>query len=160
MTQFLLPTESHRWNIWSLFQEAEHYYLHVQDRHQQTRSQGDARYLIYCQTLDMTNVDHLKHACLQVTVNYRPTKLPFSRHSLYVEDTGSMYLIHTPGGISIQWYHSTGIMVLQYNAPYNASVPTHGLCGESTRAHTHSSALPTLTPAHLSKCQRTSSAAT
>uniref|UniRef100_A0A3Q3ASD0 Otogelin-like n=1 Tax=Kryptolebias marmoratus TaxID=37003 RepID=A0A3Q3ASD0_KRYMA len=65
----------------------------------------------------------------KVTVNYRPVKLPFSRHSLYVEDTGSMYLIHTPGSISIQWYHSTGIMVLQYNAPSHASVPTRGLCG-------------------------------
>uniref|UniRef100_A0A3P8TBV5 Otogelin like n=1 Tax=Amphiprion percula TaxID=161767 RepID=A0A3P8TBV5_AMPPE len=65
----------------------------------------------------------------KVTVNYRPARLPFSRHSLYVEDTGSMYLIHTPGGISIQWYHSTGIMVLQYIAPNNTSVPTRGLCG-------------------------------
>ncbi|XP_008410626.1 otogelin-like protein isoform X1 [Poecilia reticulata] len=65
----------------------------------------------------------------KVTVNYRPVKLPFSRHSLYVEDTGSMYLIHTPGSISIQWYHSTGIMVLQYNAPSHAFVPTRGLCG-------------------------------
>uniref|UniRef100_A0A1A8UUL7 Otogelin-like n=1 Tax=Nothobranchius furzeri TaxID=105023 RepID=A0A1A8UUL7_NOTFU len=64
-----------------------------------------------------------------VTVNYRAVKLPFSHHSLYVEDTGSMYLIHTPGSISIQWYHSTGIMVLQYIAPSNASVPTRGLCG-------------------------------
>ncbi|KAM8892164.1 otogelin-like protein isoform 1-T1 [Spinachia spinachia] len=65
----------------------------------------------------------------KVTVNYRPVRLPFSRHSLYVEDTGSMYLIHTPGGVSIQWYHSTGIMVLQYVTPYSASVPTRGLCG-------------------------------
>ncbi|KAM4734656.1 otogelin-like protein [Anableps anableps] len=65
----------------------------------------------------------------KVTVNYRPVKLPFSRHSLYVEDTGSMYLIHTPGSISIQWYHSTGIMVLQYNAPSHAFVPSRGLCG-------------------------------
>ncbi|XP_026031824.1 otogelin-like protein isoform X3 [Astatotilapia calliptera] len=65
----------------------------------------------------------------KVTVNYRPARLPFSRQSLYVEDTGSMYLIHTPGGISIQWYHSTGIMVLQYIAPNNTSVPTRGLCG-------------------------------
>ena len=69
-------------------------------------------------------------------MNYRPVKLPFSRHSLYVEDTGSMYLIHSPGGVSIQWYHSTGIMVLQYSTLYNASMPTRGLCGESTHTHT------------------------
>lgn len=76
-------------------------------------------------------------SCLQVTVNYRPARLPFSHHSLYVEDTGSMYMIQTPGGVSIQWYHSTGILVLQYITHYNASVPTRGLCGESTLAHTH-----------------------
>ncbi|XP_053740656.1 otogelin-like protein isoform X3 [Synchiropus splendidus] len=65
----------------------------------------------------------------KVTVNYRPARLPFSRQALYVEDTGSMYLIHTPGGVSIQWYHSTGIMVMQYITAGNASVPTRGLCG-------------------------------
>uniref|UniRef100_A0A4W5QVC1 VWFD domain-containing protein n=1 Tax=Hucho hucho TaxID=62062 RepID=A0A4W5QVC1_9TELE len=40
-----------------------------------------------------------------------------------------MYLITTPGGVNIQWYHSTGIMVLQYTAPSNTSAPTRGLCG-------------------------------
>ncbi|XP_028306522.1 otogelin-like protein isoform X2 [Gouania willdenowi] len=65
----------------------------------------------------------------KVSVNYRAVRLPFSRHSLYVEDTGTMYLLQTPGGISIQWYHSTGILVLQYIAPNNISVPTRGLCG-------------------------------
>lgn len=65
-----------------------------------------------------------------MTINYRNARLPFSRQSLYVEDTGSMYLIQTPGGVSIQWYHSTGILVLQYITTYNASVPTRGLCGE------------------------------
>ncbi|XP_056138191.1 otogelin-like protein [Lampris incognitus] len=63
----------------------------------------------------------------KVSVNYRDARLPFSRQSLYVDDTGSMYLIHTPGGVSIQWYHSTGIMVLLYTSPSNIS--TRGLCG-------------------------------
>lgn len=97
--------------------------------------------LIYCQEFILSHVNNAVlvasvSICLQVTVNYRPVRLPFSRHSLYVEDTGSMYLIHTPGGVSIQWYHSTGIMVLQYITTYNSSVPTRGLCGESP--HTHS----------------------
>lgn len=47
-----------------------------------------------------------------------------------------MYLIQTPGGVSLQWYHSTGIMVLQYLTTYNASVPTRGLCGESAPLRT------------------------
>ncbi|XP_024912107.1 otogelin-like protein [Cynoglossus semilaevis] len=65
----------------------------------------------------------------KVTVNYRPVSLPFSRHFLHVEDTGSMYLIHTSHGIDIQWYHSTGIMVLQYKTLHNGFVATQGLCG-------------------------------
>ncbi|XP_057692652.1 otogelin-like protein isoform X4 [Corythoichthys intestinalis] len=65
----------------------------------------------------------------KVTVNYRSPRLPFSLHSLHVEDTGTMYLIKTPANVSIQWYHSTGIMVLQYITPTEASVLTQGLCG-------------------------------
>ncbi|KAK0155111.1 Otogelin-like protein [Merluccius polli] len=65
----------------------------------------------------------------KVSVNYRPAKLPFSRQSLHMDDTGSMYLIQTPGGVNIQWYHSTGIMVLQYTNPNNGTGHTRGLCG-------------------------------
>uniref|UniRef100_A0A674CG96 Otogelin-like protein n=1 Tax=Salmo trutta TaxID=8032 RepID=A0A674CG96_SALTR len=49
-------------------------------------------------------------------LNHIKARLPFSRQALSVEDTGSMYLITTPGGVNIQWYHSTGIMVLQYTS--------------------------------------------
>ncbi|KAJ8003132.1 hypothetical protein DPEC_G00166200 [Dallia pectoralis] len=65
----------------------------------------------------------------KVSVNHIKARLPFSRQALAVEDTGSMYRITTPGGVNIQWYHSTGIMVLQYSAPSNTSAPTRGLCG-------------------------------
>lgn len=69
---------------------------------------------------------------IQVSVNHIKARLPFSRQALSVEDTGSMYLITTPGGVNIQWYHSTGIMVLQYTAPSNTSAPTRGLCGKTS----------------------------
>uniref|UniRef100_A0A674BVF8 Otogelin like n=1 Tax=Salmo trutta TaxID=8032 RepID=A0A674BVF8_SALTR len=65
----------------------------------------------------------------KVSVNHIKARLPFSRKAVSVEDTGSMYLITTPGGVNIQWYHSTGIMVLQYTTPSNTSAPTRGLCG-------------------------------
>ncbi|KAF5892797.1 otogelin-like protein, partial [Clarias magur] len=63
----------------------------------------------------------------KVSVNQITARLPFTRLNLHIDDTGTMYIIHTPGGISIQWYHSTGIMVLQYGTPDNTS--TRGLCG-------------------------------
>ncbi|XP_051579938.1 otogelin-like protein [Myxocyprinus asiaticus] len=63
----------------------------------------------------------------KVSVNQITARLPFTRQNLQMDDTGTMYTIDTPGGINIKWYHSTGIMVLQYTAPDNTS--TRGLCG-------------------------------
>lgn len=63
----------------------------------------------------------------KVSVNQITARLPFTRQKLHIDDTGTMYIIDTPGGISIQWYHSTGIMVVQYTTPDNTS--TRGLCG-------------------------------
>uniref|UniRef100_A0A8C9TD73 Otogelin like n=1 Tax=Scleropages formosus TaxID=113540 RepID=A0A8C9TD73_SCLFO len=65
----------------------------------------------------------------KVSINFINARLPFTRQNLHIDDTGTMYVIRTPGGVSIQWYHSTGIMVLQYNAPSNATSRTRGLCG-------------------------------
>ncbi|MGH0140233.1 UNVERIFIED_CONTAM: hypothetical protein FKN15_070894 [Acipenser sinensis] len=65
----------------------------------------------------------------KVSVNFINAHLPFTRQSLHIDDTGTMYVINTPGGVSIQWYHSTGIIVLQYSPPYNTTSGTRGLCG-------------------------------
>lgn len=64
----------------------------------------------------------------QVSVNQIMARLPLTRQNFHIDDTGTMYIIDTPGGINIKWYHSTGIMVLQYTAPDNTS--TRGLCGQ------------------------------
>uniref|UniRef100_A0A8C1LYF2 Otogelin-like n=1 Tax=Cyprinus carpio TaxID=7962 RepID=A0A8C1LYF2_CYPCA len=63
----------------------------------------------------------------KASVNQITARLPLTRQNLHIDDTGTMYIINTPGGINIKWYHSTGIMVLQYTAPDNTS--TRGLCG-------------------------------
>ncbi|XP_066579842.1 otogelin-like protein [Amia ocellicauda] len=65
----------------------------------------------------------------KVSVNFINARLPFTRQNLHIDDTGTMYLIKTPGGVSIQWYHSTGIIVLQYSPPSNTTSGTQGLCG-------------------------------
>lgn len=69
-------------------------------------------------------------------MNQITARLPFTRHSLHIDDTGTMYIIDTPGGMSIQWYHSTGIIVLQYSSTNVTGARTRGLCGNP--------ALPTL----------------
>uniref|UniRef100_A0A8C9V6N9 Otogelin like n=1 Tax=Scleropages formosus TaxID=113540 RepID=A0A8C9V6N9_SCLFO len=66
----------------------------------------------------------------RIMINRLERKVTFPvLQNLHIDDTGTMYVIRTPGGVSIQWYHSTGIMVLQYNAPSNATSRTRGLCG-------------------------------
>ncbi|XP_074859807.1 otogelin-like protein [Carettochelys insculpta] len=55
--------------------------------------------------------------------------LPFSKHGLCIQDTGAMYVINTPAGISIKWAHVTGIIDIQYGLHSNTSTKTEGLCG-------------------------------
>ncbi|XP_068787387.1 otogelin-like protein [Struthio camelus] len=55
--------------------------------------------------------------------------LPFSKQGLSIQDTGAMYVINTPAGISIKWAHVTGIIDIQYGLHSNTSVKTEGLCG-------------------------------
>ncbi|NXD81247.1 OTOGL protein, partial [Halcyon senegalensis] len=55
--------------------------------------------------------------------------LPFSKEGLSIQDTGAMYVINTPAGISIKWAHFTGIIDIQYGLHSNTSMKTEGLCG-------------------------------
>uniref|UniRef100_A0A4W3ISK9 Otogelin like n=1 Tax=Callorhinchus milii TaxID=7868 RepID=A0A4W3ISK9_CALMI len=63
------------------------------------------------------------------TVNSRHARLPFTKLGFHIVDTGTMYLIHTPAGVTIQWYRSTGIIVLEFGLPSNRTISTKGLCG-------------------------------
>ncbi|XP_073507696.1 otogelin-like protein [Phyllobates terribilis] len=65
----------------------------------------------------------------RVEVNSILQPLPFSKQGLCIQDTGAMYVINTPAGISIKWTHVTGIIDLQYGLHSNQSTKTEGLCG-------------------------------
>ncbi|XP_066406803.1 otogelin-like protein [Molothrus aeneus] len=65
----------------------------------------------------------------KVVVDSEIQPLPFSREGLSVQDTGAMYVVNTPGGISIKWAHVTGIMDIQYGLHSNTTRKTEGLCG-------------------------------
>ncbi|XP_042197503.1 otogelin [Callorhinchus milii] len=64
----------------------------------------------------------------RLIVNSRYGYTPFRRFDFEIVDTGSMYTILTPAGVSIQWFHSTGIMVIETGTP-NKKLTTVGLCG-------------------------------
>uniref|UniRef100_A0AAR2LEP6 Otogelin n=1 Tax=Pygocentrus nattereri TaxID=42514 RepID=A0AAR2LEP6_PYGNA len=61
-------------------------------------------------------------------VNSRYAKPRFKKYGFEVLDTGNMYLIRSPAGIKIQWFHSTGMMVIETET-YTNKLSTMGLCG-------------------------------
>ncbi|XP_052630474.1 otogelin-like protein isoform X7 [Harpia harpyja] len=65
----------------------------------------------------------------KVVVDSVIQSLPFSKEGLSIQDTGAMYVINTPAGISIKWAHVTGIIDIQYGLHSNTSMKTEGLCG-------------------------------
>ncbi|XP_008304680.1 otogelin, partial [Stegastes partitus] len=61
-------------------------------------------------------------------VNSRYAKPRFKKYGFEIYDTGNMYLIRSPSGLKLQWYHSTGMMVIDTDSSSN-KLPTMGLCG-------------------------------
>ncbi|XP_016092643.1 otogelin-like [Sinocyclocheilus grahami] len=61
-------------------------------------------------------------------VNSRYAKPRFKKFGFEILDTGNMYLIRSPAGLKIQWFHTTGLMVIEMDS-YNNRLPTVGLCG-------------------------------
>ncbi|XP_044537742.1 otogelin [Gracilinanus agilis] len=81
----------------------------------------------------MLNVTNLAHQMTidrlnrTVTLNSRPIWPPISQHGFKIEDTGNMYVIRTPSQIQIQWFHSSGLMIVE-SRKTEESVG-RGLCG-------------------------------
>ncbi|XP_054587778.2 otogelin [Nothobranchius furzeri] len=61
-------------------------------------------------------------------VNSRYAKPRFKKFGFEIYDTGNMYLIRSPEGLKVQWYHSTGMMVIDTDIS-SKKLPTMGLCG-------------------------------
>ncbi|XP_072477507.1 otogelin [Notamacropus eugenii] len=81
----------------------------------------------------MLNVTNLAHQMTidrlnrTVTLNSRPIWPPVSQHGFKIEDTGNMYVIRTPSQVQIQWFHSSGLMIVE-SRKADESVGG-GLCG-------------------------------
>ncbi|XP_064365622.1 otogelin-like protein [Dromaius novaehollandiae] len=76
-----------------------------------------------------TNKLLINRLARRVVVDSVIQSLPFSKQGLSIQDTGAMYVINTPAGISIKWAHVTGIIDIQYGLHSNTSMKTEGLCG-------------------------------
>ncbi|XP_058857767.1 otogelin-like [Acipenser ruthenus] len=80
------------------------------------------------------NITHKAHQVLidrlqrRLYVNSRYARPRFKKNGFEILDTGNMYLIKTPAGLKIQWFHSTGMMVIETDSPSH-KLTTMGLCG-------------------------------
>ncbi|XP_028291224.1 otogelin isoform X1 [Gouania willdenowi] len=58
-------------------------------------------------------------------INSRYAKPRFRKYGFEIYDTGNVYLIRSPAGLRLQWFHSTGMMVMESEQ----KIPCVGLCG-------------------------------
>ncbi|XP_041445566.1 otogelin [Xenopus laevis] len=63
----------------------------------------------------------------KVAVNGRYAWPMVRKYGYKIVDTGNMYLIDTPGNVKIQWFHSSGLMIIESNS--TNKLPSMGLCG-------------------------------
>ncbi|KAJ6665054.1 hypothetical protein lerEdw1_005285 [Lerista edwardsae] len=83
--------------------------------------------------LAMLNLTHLSNQIVvdrlnrKIVVNSRYAWPTIRKYGFKIEDTGFMYLIETPTHVRIQWFHTTGVMVIELNA--TSDPKAMGLCG-------------------------------
>ncbi|KAM9278150.1 otogelin [Morus bassanus] len=68
----------------------------------------------------------------KITVNARFAWPTVRKYGYKVEDSGFKYAVETPTKIRIQWFHSTGVMIIEFNSTREARAL--GLCGFCDRS--------------------------
>uniref|UniRef100_A0A8B9MEX8 Otogelin n=1 Tax=Accipiter nisus TaxID=211598 RepID=A0A8B9MEX8_9AVES len=79
----------------------------------------------------------------KVTVNSRFAWPTVRKYGYKVEDSGFKYAVETPTKIRIQWFHSTGVMIIEYNSTREPRAL--GLCGFCDRSLENDLMLPNRT---------------
>ncbi|CAM4585048.1 unnamed protein product [Caretta caretta] len=83
--------------------------------------------------LAMLNLTYLSNQIIvdrlnrKITVNSRYAWPTVRKYGFKIEDTGFMYVIETPTNIRIQWFHSTGVVIIESNT--TSEPKALGLCG-------------------------------
>uniref|UniRef100_A0A7M4DW34 Otogelin n=1 Tax=Crocodylus porosus TaxID=8502 RepID=A0A7M4DW34_CROPO len=75
----------------------------------------------------MSNLIIVDRLNRKITVNSRYAWPTIRKYGFKIEDTGFMYVIETPTNIRIQWFHSTGVMIIEKNT--TSDPKAMGLCG-------------------------------
>ncbi|KAM5138248.1 otogelin [Mantella aurantiaca] len=95
------------------------------------RPQGHVSNVTLC--LSMLELTYLTNQIIidrlsrKVAVNSRSAWPLVRKYGYRIVDTGNMYFIETPSSIRIQWFHSSGLMIIESNS--TTKPPSMGLCG-------------------------------
>ncbi|XP_042670213.1 otogelin [Centrocercus urophasianus] len=79
----------------------------------------------------------------KITVNSRFAWPTVRKYGYKVEDSGFMYAVETPTKIKIQWFHYTGVMIIEFNTTREPKAL--GLCGFCDRSLENDLMLPNRT---------------
>ncbi|XP_010134914.1 PREDICTED: otogelin [Buceros rhinoceros silvestris] len=79
----------------------------------------------------------------KITVNSRVARSNVRKYGYKVEDLGFKYAVETPTKIRIQWFHNTGVMILEFNSTREPRAL--GLCGFCDRSLENDLMLPNRT---------------
>ncbi|NXH25525.1 OTOG protein, partial [Myiagra hebetior] len=79
----------------------------------------------------------------KITVNSRSAWPTVRKYGYKIEDSGFKYAIETPTKIRIQWFHNTGVMILEFNSTREPRAL--GLCGFCDRRLENDLMLPNRT---------------
>ncbi|NWS94257.1 OTOG protein, partial [Mionectes macconnelli] len=97
-------------------------------------------------TLNLTYVSNqiiINRLSRKITVNSRSAWPTVKKYGYKVEDSGFKYAVETPSKIRIQWFHNTGVMIIEFNSSREPS--TLGLCGYCDRTLENDLMLPNRT---------------
>ncbi|XP_014817737.1 PREDICTED: otogelin [Calidris pugnax] len=79
----------------------------------------------------------------KITVNSRFAWPTVRKYGYKVQDSGFKYAVETPTKIRIQWFHNTGVMIIEFNSTRNPRAL--GLCGFCDRSLENDLMLPNRT---------------
>ncbi|NXP52667.1 OTOG protein, partial [Heliornis fulica] len=119
--------------------------IHVLDCRMVTNSNSNSTSLC----LAMLNLTYLSNQIIinrlsrKITVNSRFAWPTVRKYGYKVEDSGFKYAVETPTKIRIQWFHNTGLMVIEFNSTREPR--PLGLCGFCDRSLENDLMLPNRT---------------
>ncbi|NXN35595.1 OTOG protein, partial [Rhinoptilus africanus] len=138
-------------NHLALFKEASYIVSQTQDEtitiHVHDCRMSNSNSTTLC--LAMLNLTYVSNQIIinrlsrKVTVNSRSAFPTVRKYGYKVEDSGFKYAVETPTKIRIQWFHNTGVMIIEFNSTREPRAL--GLCGFCDRSLENDLMLPNRT---------------